>query len=289
VQQAWHSGTLAALAAMGMTNTEQGHFQVKKYITLFHINWQNSLQYRFSLVIYIAGYSLYIWVLLYLWSAVYNEGQTVGSYTLSQLTTYYLLQLMINSVIFSYISWDVIDNIKNGFFSNFLIKPLDYFSYWFTVNISGKILETLFVIIAAGLVSIVFRGYFTFPERLITLIYFLISVTLGIVLAFEMDFCIGMITFWLTQVRTFKYMLQTLILFFAGAMLPLDLFPDFLIRISDILPFRYLVFFPASIFLGKIDNPWPSFAILLLWIIIFYGLARILLTRGIKRYEAVGT
>ena len=261
---------------------------MKKYITLFHINWQNSLQYRFSLVIYIAGYSLYIWVLLYLWSAVYNEGQTVGSYTLSQLTTYYLLQLMINSVIFSYISWDVIDNIKNGFFSNFLIKPLDYFLYWFTVNISGKILEALFVIIAAGLVSIVFRGYFAFPERLITLIYFFISVILGIVLAFEMDFCIGMITFWLTQVRTFKYMLQTLILFFAGAMLPLDLFPDFLIRISDTLPFRYLVFFPASIFLGKIDNPWPSFAILLLWILIFYGLARILLIRGIKRYEAVG-
>ncbi|MDZ4384573.1 MAG: hypothetical protein U0940_03715, partial [Nitrospirota bacterium] len=64
---------------------------MKKYLTLFRINWQNSLQYRFSLVIYLAGYSLYIWVLLYLWSAVYHEGNTVGSYTLSQLTTYYLL------------------------------------------------------------------------------------------------------------------------------------------------------------------------------------------------------
>jgi len=261
---------------------------MKKYLTLFRINWQNSLQYRFSLVIYIAGYSLYIWVLLYLWSAVYHEGNTVGSYTLSQLTTYYLLQLMINSVIFSYISWDVIDNIKDGHFSNFLIKPLDYFHYWFTVNLSGKILEAFFVIIAVGLISLLFGGYFAFPGQWITLLYFLISVILGIVLAFEMDFCVGMITFWLTQVRTFKYMLQTLILFFAGAMLPLDLFPDFLMKVSDILPFRYLVFFPISLYLGKVVNPWPSFIMLSVWILIFYVLARILLMRGIRRYEAVG-
>jgi len=261
---------------------------MKKYITLFHINWQNSLQYRFSLIVYIFGYSLYIGVLLYLWSAIYSEGQTVGNYTLSELTTYYLLQLMINSVIFSYVSWDVIENIKDGYFSNFLIKPIDYYFYWFTVNLSGKILEGLFIIIAVGIISIFFRGHLTFPGTSAALIYFLISVILGIVLSFEMDFCVGMITFWLTQVRTFKFMLQTIILFFAGAMLPLDLFPDFLIRISDFLPFRYLVYFPVSIYLGKINNPWPSFAILIVWILVFYGISRVLLLRGIKRYEAVG-
>lgn len=261
---------------------------MKKYITLFHINWQNSLQYRFSLLIYIFGYSLYIWVLLYLWSTIYSQGQHVGNYTLSELTTYYLLQLMINSVIFSYVSWDIIENIKDGYFSNFLIKPLNYYSYWFTVNLSGKLLEAVFVAMAVGLISLFFRGYFSFPGHLITFIYFLISVILGIVLAFEMDFCIGMITFWLTQVRTFKYMLQTLILFFAGAMLPLDLFPGYLLRVSEFLPFRYLVFVPIRIYLGKIDNPWPSYAILSVWILIFYAVARVLLSRGIKRYEAVG-
>src|SRR3972149_9888598 len=51
---------------------------MKKYISLFHINWQNSLQYRFSLVVYIGGYSLLLGVLLYLWSAIYSDGPTVG-------------------------------------------------------------------------------------------------------------------------------------------------------------------------------------------------------------------
>ncbi len=262
---------------------------MKKYISLFHINWQNSLQYRFALVVYIGGYSIYIGVFLYLWSAIYREGQTVGNYTLSQLTTYYILQLMINSVIFSYVSWDVIDNIKTGNFSNFLTKPLDYYLYWFTINISGKMLEAVFIIITAGAISYFVSDYISFPQDIRTLAYFLISIILGIILAFEMDFCIGMITFWLTQVRTFKYMLQTMILFFAGAMLPLDLFPSFLTRVSELLPFRFLVYFPISIYLGKIGDPFPSFAILLFWIILFLVISRILLLRGIKRYEAVGT
>jgi len=261
---------------------------MKKYISLFHINWQNSLQYRFSLVVYIGGYSIYIGVLLYLWSAIYSEGQSVGNYTLSQLTTYYILQLMINSIIFSYVSWDVIDNIKTGNFSNFLTKPLDYYMYWFTINISGKMLEAVFIMITAGIISIFVSDYVSFPQHLSTLIYFIISIILGIILAFEMDFCIGMITFWLTQVRTFKYMLQTMILFFAGAMLPLDLFPPLLIKLAEFLPFRYLVYFPISIYLGRIENPLPSFAILIVWIILFLVLSRILLVRGIRRYEAVG-
>ncbi len=261
---------------------------MKKYITLFHINWQNSLQYRFSLFVYIGGYSLYIGVLLYLWSAIYSEGQSVGNYTLSQLTTYYILQLMINSIIFSYVSWDVIDNIKTGNFSNFLTKPLDYYMYWFTINISGKMLESIFIIITAGIISFFVSDYISFPEHLSTQLYFLAAVILGIILAFELDFCIGMITFWLTQVRTFKYMLQTMILFFAGAMLPLDLFPPVLTKAAEFLPFRYLVYFPISIYLSKIENPLPSFGILIVWILIFFILSRVLMSRGIKRYEAVG-
>lgn len=264
------------------------YFQMNKYISLFHINWQNSLQYRFSLVVYIGGYSIYIGVLLYLWSAIYSEGQSVGNYTLSQLITYYILQLMINSIIFSYVSWDVIDNIKTGNFSNFLTKPLDYYLYWFTINISGKMLEAVFIIITAGIVSFFVSDYVSLPPHLSSMIYFVIAIILGIILAFEMDFCIGMITFWLTQVRTFKYMLQTMILFFAGAMLPLDLFPPVLTRIADFLPFRYLVYFPISIYLGKIEDPLPSFAILIVWIILFLVLSRVLLVRGMRRYEAVG-
>jgi ABC-2 type transport system permease protein len=261
---------------------------MKKYLTLFRVNWQKTLQYRLSVVIYIAGYALYISVLLYLWTAIYRDGGKIGNYELPQLLTYYLLQFFINTVIISYISWEIIDNIKDGHFSNFLTKPMNAFRYWLTVDLSGKVLETGFIIIGVGALALTVAKNFAFPAHGENFLYFLLAVFLALILAFEMDFCIGMIAFWLIQVKVFKYVLQSIIVFFAGSLLPLDIFPDTLRRVAEALPFQYMVYFPVSIYLEKIDNPVPDLWQLVLWIIAFYFLANYLLKLGIKRYVAVG-
>jgi ABC-2 type transport system permease protein len=111
---------------------------------------------------------------------------------------------------------------------------------------------------------------------------------LAVVLAFELEFCIGMIAFWLVQVRVFKYMLQYAVFFFAGTLLPLDVFPNVLSSIAAVLPFQYLVFVPIQIFLEKRPDVWLDFAAAAGWIVAFYALARWSLVRGIARYEAVG-
>ncbi len=126
------------------------------------------------------------------------------------------------------------------------------------------------------------------PSNFLTFVYFLTSLFLGLILAFEFDFFIGLIAFWLIQVKSFKYMLQYIIFFFAGAVLPLDLFPQSLQSIAELLPFQYLVFFPIQIFLGKQEDPGQGFLIALSWIIGLYLFSRFVLIRGIRKYEAVG-
>jgi ABC-2 type transport system permease protein len=261
---------------------------VRKYLTVFRVNWQNSLQYRAPTVIYILGYTLYIVVLLFLWTAIYREGGHVGPYALSELVTYYLVQFVINTVVISYVSWEIIDHIREGFFSNFLVKPVSYFAYWFTLNLSGKLFETI-------VIALVVLGFATavgpsidLPIHLGAYGMFLTAIALGIVLAFELEFCIGLIAFWLIQVRVFKYMLQYAVFFFAGSLLPLDVFPRPLAELAAHLPFQYLVFVPIQIFLEKRPVPFADFAVAGAWIVAFYFLARWMLTRGIARYEAVG-
>jgi len=261
---------------------------MKKYWTIFRVNWQNSLEYRGPTLIYIFGNLLYIVVLLYLWNAIYRDGGQLGEYSLSELFTYYILQLMINSLVISYVSWEIVDQIREGFFSNFLVKPVDYLYYWFTINLSGKILEGLLILGVVGAVSIVLSPYVFFPSQFLHVFYFFVALGLGLVLAFEFDFFIGLISFWLVQVKAFKYMLQYIIFFFAGALLPLDLFPGVLRTLADWLPFQYLVFFPIQIFLGKEENPMGGFLIAVCWIIGLYLFSRFVLARGIRKYEAVG-
>lgn len=261
---------------------------MKKYLTLFRINWQNSLQYRASTVIYIVGYSLYISVILYLWMSVYQEGNKMGEYSLSDLLTYYLLQLVVNILILSYISWELIDQIREGFFSNFLIKPLNLLFYWFTVNLSGKLLETIYLSIIGSILYYFMGRYLWLPQHLLTYLYFTLSLSMALALAFLMDFCIALIAFWLIQVRVFKFMLLYLVFFFSGAILPLDLFPGWLQKWVHLLPFQYLAFVPIRIFLEKETNLFSVFSVEFFWLLFFFALANWMLVRGVKRYEAVG-
>ncbi|HXN06913.1 MAG TPA: ABC-2 family transporter protein [Nitrospiria bacterium] len=261
---------------------------MRKYLTLFRVNWQNSLQYRASTVIYIVGYGLYISVLLYLWHSVYQSGKQMGAYSVSDMMTYYLLQMIMNTVILSYISWDLIDQIREGFFSNFLIKPVNTLAYWFTINLSGKLLEIIYIGTTLLVLYLTFGKYFVLPPDWKTGGIFLICLFLALCLSFLLDFCIAMIAFWLIQVRVFKFMLQYIIFFFAGAILPLDLFPEWLRGIIYALPFQYIIFVPIQIYLGKISVSWDFFLRELAWIFFFLVLARLMLARGIRRYEAVG-
>lgn len=261
---------------------------MRKYLTIFRVNWQNALQYRGPTFIYILGNVLYISVLLYLWHAIYRSDGSLGAYSLSDLMTYYLLQLMINSLVLSYVSWEIVDQIREGFFSNFLVKPVNYLHYWFIMNVSGKMLEGIMILAVGAILSWLLFAYVSLPDHGITVFYFLFSLFLGLVLAFEFDFAIGLLAFWFIQANAFKYMLTYIIFFFAGALLPLDLFPERIQILARLLPFQYLVFFPIQIFLEKETAPLSGFLTALVWIVGLYGLLRYGLYRGIKRYEAVG-
>ena len=73
-------------------------------------------------------------------------------------------------------------------------------------------------------------------------------------------------------------------------MFPLDLLPEPWRTAVNFLPFKYLAYFPAAIFLEKIEpgRLWIELAIEALWLLFFIALARTLYSRGLKRYSGFG-
>jgi len=56
------------------------------------------------------------------------------------------------------------------------------------------------------------------------------------------------------------------------------------------LPFKYLAYFPAAVFLGKIRGTemYIGLAVEIAWVLFFIVLARVLWYRGVKRYSGFG-
>ncbi|SRR5579884_22867 len=261
---------------------------MRKYWTVFWVNWQNALQYRGPTFISLLGNILRVAVLLYLWNAIYRGEGHLGNYSLPDLITYYLLQMVINSLVLSYSSWEIVDQIREGTFSNFLVRPVNYLHYSFMINFSWKLFEGAMVLVAVGALSFFLLPYISLPSRPETIVFFIVALILGGFLSFAFDFAIGLLAFWLVQANAFKYMLQYIVFFFAGALLPLDLFPSIFQTVARMLPFRYLVFFPIQVFLEKEPHPVEGLAAAGVWVIGLYLFLQFALRRGIARYEAVG-
>jgi ABC-2 type transport system permease protein len=134
------------------------------------------------------------------------------------------------------------------------------------------------------------RGYFDgFPDFL-TLVVYLTSLLLSFLIGFFFEASLGMIAFWLLEVTSLLYIVNTLNFFVSGHMFPIDLLPPPWNGLLKVLPFQYLAYFPAAVFLGKIEGQELLQGLLAeaAWALFFFILARWLYRIGLRRYSAYG-
>ena len=99
-----------------------------------------------------------------------------------------------------------------------------------------------------------------------------------------------MISFWFLEVSSLLFVYMLLSFFLSGHMFPLDMLPDGFAWVVQFLPLQYLAYFPAAVFLGKIQGSDLAIGLLveLAWIAFFIVLCRVMLHRGLKRYSGFG-
>jgi ABC-2 type transport system permease protein len=133
-------------------------------------------------------------------------------------------------------------------------------------------------------------GYFDgFPDPW-TFAGYLAALVMGFVIGFFFEACLGMVGFWLLEVTSLLWIVTTLNYFVSGQMMPLDLLPDFWAGLLRALPFQYLAYFPAVVFLGKVQGAALVRGLLaeLAWAVALVLLTRWLYNRGLRRYSAFG-
>jgi ABC-2 type transport system permease protein len=78
--------------------------------------------------------------------------------------------------------------------------------------------------------------------------------------------------------------------FFSGHMFPIDMLPGVWGEIVKIIPLQYLAYFPAAVFLGKIQGAALVWGLLVqfAWVVISFLGCRLLFYLGTKRYSGFG-
>lgn len=266
--------------------------------TIFRIALEERLAYRGDFALGTLMRFLPVITQVFLWWAIFesvqggaDSGKMVG-YSFNDMIAYYLLSMLGRA--FSSmpgLASSVSKQIRDGEIKKYLIQPIDMIGFLLLARAAHKVAYYTVATLPFALVFFLCRGYFSggWPDSSV-IAAFSVSLLMAFVLGFLMDLCIGLIGFWFLEVSSLLFVYMLLNFFLSGHMFPLDLLPSPWNQMVQFLPFKYLAYFPAAVFLGKVpaEELWFEVGMEFAWVVGLAVLARLLYARGLRRYSGYG-
>lgn len=263
---------------------------LQKYFIVTKNTWEETLTYRLNFTIWRFRTVLRVLTVYFLWLAVLPKNAVIGSYNQELMLTYILGTTFIGSIVFATRTLEIGDHINNGDLSNFLIRPVNYFLYWFFKDLGDKAMNTFFSIIELIILFIVLKPPFFIQTNLYFLSFCFIATFLSVITYFFLSFLIGLIGFWSQETWAPRFIFFTVLSFLVGDFFPLDIMPQPLFFIAKLLPFYYMLYFPLKIYLGGITQVqiYEGLIISIIWMFIIFIILKYVWNKGIKSYTAYG-
>jgi len=274
-----------------------GREKLGKYLAIFRVSLKERMTYRGDFLLGTILRFLPMITTILLWQAIYvgSKQTELGSvdvkYRYREMIAYLLLTNI--SRMFSSmpgLAGGIAREIREGTMKRYLIQPIDMIGYLLVYRVAHKVTYIIMSFVPYALLFFVCRGFFDgFPDAL-TLGGFAVSLVLSFLVGFFFEASVGMVGFWFLEVTSLLYIVMTLNFFISGHMLPLDLLPEPWAGLLKVLPFQYMAYFPAVVFLGKVKGTTLLLHLLgeLFWAVFFIALARALFRLGLRRYSAFG-
>jgi ABC-2 type transport system permease protein len=265
----------------------------RKYFKIFRASLVERMTYRGDFLLGTVLRFLPMLTTILLWQAIYSgSGQSnLAGFSYREMIAYLLLTNI--SRMFSSmpgLAGGIAREIREGTLKRYLIQPLDLIGYLVAYRVAHKVTYIIMSSLPYALLFYLCRGFFDGLPDPLTLLAFAASLVMAFLIGFFFEASVGMVGFWFLEVTSLLYIVMTLNFFISGHMLPLDLLPQPWSGLLKALPFQYMAYFPAVVFLGKVRGWALVWGLLaeLAWTLAFIASARVLYRVGLRRYSAFG-
>ncbi|MBD7968304.1 ABC transporter permease [Paenibacillus gallinarum] len=225
---------------------------MKTYIMFGMKTFSNQLSYRSEVWLRLFGNFVAILILTEIWKAVLGNGE-INGIGVEQMITYSIINTLLSAVLLNGISEKVDNSLKSGSIATELIKPISYPLYLLSEGLGNSFYQLIFTSIPSLFIAWFFFGFLP-PASAIHFLGFLFALGLALTISFLLGYLISLLAFWLMNHFALNWMMGGLITIFSGSFLPLWFFPESWLPITKILPFLYLGYFPAAIYLGTLTG-----------------------------------
>ncbi len=262
---------------------------MKKYFAIFKVNWQKSFEYRADFIGHLGMGIITFVVMYFIWTSVFKDVTIFSGYTFSSMMTYVMMTKFLHFVQRGNIGREISNEIREGRVSVYLLKPVNYVKWWFSIFLADRSFEFF---IRLGMIIVVFL---ILPNVVIffgvgRFVLFLSFLLLSLVINFLINFLLASLTFWVVDSRFIRSAIMMVIDFFAGTLVPLDVMPRFLKNLGLALPFQFVTYFPIKIYQGSlnINQIFQGLFLAAVWAIGLFLLLNFVWRKGLRTHEAIG-
>ena len=261
---------------------------LRKYGEISKITMSNGLVYVWNFIGKNIFFVFIMFIYLMLWQNIYGQkGKLIGGLSLKQMI-WYLIFTELVTLSRTDMHLQINDDVKNGNIAYLLNKPYNYVLYCFSYFIGElgmKLLTNGVIGIVIGLVYVGAMDNFDFK----TIPFIFLSLLLGCIINFFIYITIALSSFWFEDNNAFFWIYSKLIFTLGGMLMPIELFPGWLQKISHYLPFQYVTYVPAKLAVKfSYISFFKGFSIQLIYLLIFFTSAMLLYRKGAKNLNVNG-
>lgn len=262
---------------------------MKSYLTYFRLRIITDLQYRTAALAGIVTQLFFAFVYILFYLAFYESNDIDISYMdWNSLVTYLWLQQTFYAATYPFLrDSELLNKIQNGNLAYDLIRPqnfyLKYYIKMFSNRVSSTILRCLPIIIIGSILP--YPYHLSAPSSSSSLIIFIISIIFACFLATSFSLIIHLITMYTIDSRGIISLYTMIAEVFMGIVIPLPFLPKFMMKIANILPFKYLADYPYRIYSGDIiiGDGLISLLSSFIWIIVSTIIGYLLTKNALKK------
>lgn len=222
-------------------------------------------------------YCIVTWALSSVWRMAAGDGDIVG-YTAVALTWYIATSEAATISLNAKLIEDVGYAISDGSITVEMLRPASVLGIRVMTEL-GRALPRLAVCMTAGvLVSLVSGGA---PPDAVALVYVPASLVLAISCNLVAMYAFAGCGFWLRDTRSAWFLYQKFVFILGGMLLPLQVLPDALQRVSFALPFMAMAYAPARLASGH-REPY-LLLVQVAWLLVLWALAARVFAAGERR------
>lgn len=257
-----------------------------KYLFLSQTSFRSKMAYPLDVLVRTFFFAVVLLVFTQLWTALLGGDSSVAGFGRAQLVWY----LVVTEVIMlsnSRIDRRIEDDVKSGAVAYTLIRPLHFVWYQFSIYWGETMAMLVFNAVTGSLVALALVG--PAPLAPAALPFLLVAVLLAFSLNFFTRMSLALLAFWVEDTSPFFWIYSKLLFTLGGMFIPLEVYPEWLRRISAALPFNYILYRPAKLLVDfRLEEVTSVLGGQIVWTTVLMGLCLLIYTRGVQKISVNG-